>query len=71
MKIIPTTTFIQLLRIEKLKKKNNTKKKNIMNTNTKKIKNLTLISLRVKLRRRKKFIKYVNKYVNWQKKKKN
>jgi hypothetical protein len=39
MKIIPTTTFIQLLRIEKLKKKNNTKKKNIMNTNTKKMKN--------------------------------
>jgi hypothetical protein len=35
MKIIPTTTFIQLLRIEKLKK-NNTKKKNIMNKNTKK-----------------------------------
>jgi hypothetical protein len=34
------------------------------------MKNLTLISLRVKLRRRKKFVKYVNKYVNWQKKKK-
>jgi hypothetical protein len=54
MKKIPTTTiFIQLLRTKKLKK---IKKKNIMKQTKKKKrknKNLTLISLRVKFRRKK------------------
>jgi hypothetical protein len=56
MKKIPIITFIQLLRIEKLK---NFKKTNIMKKIQKKRrkKNLTLISLRMKLRREKKIRK--------------
>jgi len=59
MKKISTITFIQLLRTEKLKK---FKKTNIMKKiqKKKKKKNLTLISLRMKLRREKKFVKYIN-----------
>ena len=58
MKKNPTTIFIQLLRTKTIK--NKIKNKYSEKNTKKKKKNLTLMWLQVKLRREKKFVKYIN-----------